>query len=145
MRIATRSSAIAVLLGLAAGLPHRHVLAMQDASSAKSMQQENATEAIRASFQRQTQRLADSTFANVNTIEDWQAQRPVLREQLLEMLGLAPLPNRTDLHATVTDRVERDDFIVEKLQFQSRPGLYVTANFYMPKQVDNPLPTILYL
>src|SRR5207245_2453764 len=34
---------------------------------------------------------------------------------------------------------------VEKLHFQSSPGLYVTANFYVPKKAKFPAPTILYL
>ena len=43
------------------------------------------------------------------------------------------LPQRTDLHAEVRGVVERPDFVVEKLLFQSSPGLYVTANLYRPK------------
>ncbi|MCH7726715.1 MAG: acetylxylan esterase [Planctomycetes bacterium] len=61
------------------------------------------------------------------------------------MLGLDPLPKRTDLKATITGRAEHDEFIVENLHFQSRPGLYVTANLYLPKKIDKPLPAILYV
>jgi dienelactone hydrolase len=89
--------------------------------------------------------LAITVLDRVQTLEDWQQMRPSLRTQLLEMLGLDPLPERTALHATTTGTTEQDGFVVENLHFQSRPGLYVTANFYRPKQVDRPLPTILYL
>ncbi|MFO0807207.1 MAG: prolyl oligopeptidase family serine peptidase [Gemmataceae bacterium] len=41
--------------------------------------------------------------------------------------------------------METAEFAVEKLHFQSRPGLYVTADFYRPLKVTQPLPTILYL
>jgi len=61
------------------------------------------------------------------------------------MLGLKPLPDRTPLHATVTGRMERDDYSVEKLHFQSRPGLYVTANLYLPHPAKKRSPAILYL
>jgi dienelactone hydrolase len=108
-------------------------------------QQQQASAATQQYFRRATERLASTALADVNTLEDWQRQRPLLRAQLLEMLGLDPLPERTDLHAAVTGTVELDDFVVEKLHFQSRPGLYVTANFYRPRHVDTPLPTILYL
>jgi dienelactone hydrolase len=61
------------------------------------------------------------------------------------MLGLFPFPARQDLKPVVTGQVERDSFIVEKLHFQSLPGLYVTANLYRPKQQQQPAPAILYL
>src|SRR5262249_40529182 len=34
---------------------------------------------------------------------------------------------------------------VEKLHFQSVPGLYVTANLYLPKKAALPAPAVLYL
>lgn len=75
----------------------------------------------------------------------WPERRAALRAQLQDMLGLKPLPPRGALHATVTGQVEREGIVVEKLHFQSSPGLYVTASFYRPQQVDGPLPTVLYL
>jgi dienelactone hydrolase len=96
-------------------------------------------------FRRSTHRLADACLSDVKTLADWQAARPTLRKQLLEMLGLNPLPAKTDLHATVMGTVDGGAFVVEKLHFQSRPSLYVTANFWRPKNVAKPLPTILYL
>jgi hypothetical protein len=65
--------------------------------------------------------------------------------EALEMFGLSPMPERGDLHATITGRVEDDTVAVEKIHFQSSPGLYVTANFYLPKHIDAPLPTVLYV
>ena len=50
------------------------------------------------------------------------------------MIGLWPLPEKTPLNATVTGSIERDDFVVEKLHYQSRPGLYVTANLWRPRR-----------
>src|SRR5688572_31084017 len=63
----------------------------------------------------------------------------------LEMFGLSPMPERTDLKPVITGRAESDHVIVEKIHFQSSPGLYVTANLYLPKKISGPLPTILYL
>jgi dienelactone hydrolase len=67
------------------------------------------------------------------------------RHQLLEMLGLDPLPERTPLCVHVTGSIEREDFRVEKLHFQSLPGLYVTGNLYLPAKAAEPMPAILYL
>ncbi len=96
-------------------------------------------------FRRETRALSDQCLTNVQTAEDWRNRAPELRRQLGEMLGLAPLPPRTDLQATVTKRFEHDTFTVENLHFQSRPGLYVTANLYVPKGLAKPAPAILYV
>ncbi|MGE0131544.1 MAG: alpha/beta hydrolase [Blastocatellales bacterium] len=96
-------------------------------------------------FRRQTERIAARTLADVHTLADWQAKRATYRQQLLEMLGLSPLPPRGDLKATLTGKVETEKFTVEKIHFQSLPGLYVTANLYLPKTLKGPAPTILYL
>ena len=98
-------------------------------------------------FRAETDRLAGQTLADVHTLEQWTARRGELRRQLFEMLGLDPLPERTPLEAAVTDKFEHDTFTVEMLHFQSRPGLYVTANLYLPKGAspDTPVPAVLYL
>jgi cephalosporin-C deacetylase-like acetyl esterase len=68
-----------------------------------------------------------------------------MRQEYLEMLGLWPLPEKTPLHATVTGTLEREDIVIDKLHFQSRPGLYVTGNLYRPKKTAGKLPTVLYV
>ncbi|MFO7948246.1 MAG: acetylxylan esterase [Armatimonadota bacterium] len=67
------------------------------------------------------------------------------REKWLQMLGMSPLPERTPLQAAVTGTLNRDDYVVEKLHFQSLPQAYVPGNLYRPPQVDEPLPAVLYL
>jgi dienelactone hydrolase len=100
---------------------------------------------IAAYFREETSRLRDACLADVESLEAWKAKRPVYRRQLLEMLGLDPMPERTDLKATITGRTDREGFSVEKLHFQSRAGLYVTGNLYLPKDLDGPAPAILYV
>lgn len=96
-------------------------------------------------FQIETTKLRDACLADISTLDDWNAKKGEYRRQLLEMLGLDPLPERTDLKPVITGRLEQEEFVVEKLHFQSRPGLYVTGNLYLPKKIDKPLPTILYV
>ena len=98
-----------------------------------------------AYFRHQTRMIADADLADIKTRADWEKKRPEYRRQFLDMLGLWPLPPRTDLHATITGKVETDLFTVEKLHFQSSPGLYVTANLYVPKRAKLPAPAILYV
>lgn len=100
---------------------------------------------IAAYFEAETARLRDACLAGVAAREAWEARRPELLAQLREMLSLDPLPEKTDLHATVTGQLERDGLVVEKLHFQSRPGLYVTANVYRPAKIEGRLPAVLYV
>ena len=90
----------------------------------------------------------DKNFMDgAKTKEEWTAKRPKLREQMFDMLGLSPRPEKTDLHATVTGTLDVNDVSIEKIHFQSRPGLYVTGNLYRPRVIakDKKLPAILYL
>src|SRR5262245_21450251 len=96
-------------------------------------------------FAAETKKLQDACLADIKTLADWKSKRDVYRRQLLEMLGLDPLPEKTDPRPAITGRLEHEDFVVEKLHFQSRPGLYVTGNLYLPKKIEKPLPTILYV
>ncbi len=118
------------------------------AASAPASRKAGATSAdqcLAQYFQTETERLTGRCLADVTTLEDWQAKRPLYRAQLLEMLGLDPFPQRTPLQPVVTGTIERSDFVVEKLHFQSRPGLYVTANLYLPQDLEEPAPAILYV
>ena len=95
-------------------------------------------------FREETERVHAQSLAGINTLRDWTDHRAEYREQLFEMLGLSPRPEKTDLRATVTGRLEHEAFFVEKLHFQSLPGLYVTADLYVPKNLPGRAPAILY-
>jgi dienelactone hydrolase len=96
-------------------------------------------------FANQTAEITNQTFAEINSLSDWTDRRDQYHDQLLEMLGLDPFPERTPLNARITGSVENDGVIAERIHFQSRPGLYVTGNFYRPVKQDAPLPAILYV
>src|SRR5713226_9062659 len=65
-----------------------------------------------------------------------------LRQKLLEMIGGLP-PAKTDLHAQVTGKIQMDGFSIEKLIFQSLPGVYVTALVYVPDDHSKKHPAVL--
>ncbi len=100
---------------------------------------------IEAYLKKETERLSARFLDGATTKEEWEAKRPRLKREYFEMLGLWPLPERTPLHATVTGTVERGDVVIEKLHYQSRPGLYVTGNLYRPKKPAGRLPAVLYV
>ena len=88
--------------------------------------------------------ISSQPLPGVHTLESWNQRRPELRRQLLYMLGLEPMPKRTPLRAEITGTLERPNYRIEKIVFQSLPGLYVTANLYIPHQRSGPLPAVLY-
>ncbi|OWK43110.1 alpha/beta hydrolase family protein [Fimbriiglobus ruber] len=101
-----------------------------------------------AYFRNQVKQIEDTCLTDLTTKDAWEKKRPELRRQFLDMMGLWPLPPRTDLKAVVTGKVEGAGFTVKKVQFQSRPGLYVTGNLYLPASSSTKsgkIPAILYV
>ncbi|MES2737936.1 MAG: acetylxylan esterase [Verrucomicrobiota bacterium] len=97
-------------------------------------------------MQQQTKDIEEKGgLKDITTKEDWLAKAPGYRKQLAEMLGLDPMPEKSPLQATKTGEVKGDGYIIENMHYQAVPGLYVTANFYLPTKVEKPLPTILYV
>ncbi len=101
-------------------------------------------------FRLETAKLTKQTqqrLQAVKTPDDWKHLKKELRSELFEMLGLDPLPPKTDLKAVVTGKVEHEEFTVENVHFQSKPHLYVTGNLYLPKnrKANEKLPAILYV
>jgi cephalosporin-C deacetylase-like acetyl esterase len=56
---------------------------------------------------------------------------------------LGAFPSRTPLNARVVDTLERGDYAIEKVIFESRPRYYVTANVYVPRRQEGPFPAVL--
>ncbi|MFP6888116.1 MAG: prolyl oligopeptidase family serine peptidase [Opitutales bacterium] len=102
---------------------------------------------LREYFELETAKTEESYLRDVRTKEDWLEKKDKYRRQLFYMLGLDPKRPRTDLKATVTGEVEGDGFVVEKLHYQSSPGLYVTGNLYLPavRKPGQKFPAILYV
>lgn len=96
-------------------------------------------------FTAEVDRITAEPLLGIDDAATWKARRPELQARLMSMLGLDPMPERTDLKVEVRGIVERPDFVVERILYQSSPGLYVTANLYRPKEVEEPLPAILYV
>lgn len=58
---------------------------------------------------------------------------------------VGPLPEPGELPSRTTGVTRHAGLLIERLWFQSRPGLYVTANLYLPDEAAGPLPAVLYL
>jgi len=105
-----------------------------------------ADEMIHAYLVAEEKKLRAKFMDGAKTKGDWEKARPRLKREFLEMLGLDPLPEQTPLKATVTGAIERSGVTIEKVHYQSKPGLYVTGNVYLPKPAgDKKHPAILYV
>ena len=98
-----------------------------------------------ANLRDQVGKIRDNSLKGIDSKADWDANSKEMRRQLLEMLGLWPLPAKTDLKPVVTGKIEAGGIRVEKIHFQSMPGLYVTANLYLPQKIEGKIPAILYV
>jgi len=79
-----------------------------------------------------------------DTIEAWEERAKDLRTRILVANGLWPELPKTSLNPVIHGKVERDDFTVEKVYFESIPGFYVTGLLYRPKgKGDGPFPAVL--
>ncbi|NQV23623.1 MAG: acetylxylan esterase, partial [Rhodopirellula sp.] len=83
-------------------------------------------------FEAETAKLAAASLSKYQSKEDWEKDKATHRQHLFEMLGLDPLPEKSPLKSVITGTVDHEDIVVERVHFQSRPGLYVTGNFYRP-------------
>jgi len=78
----------------------------------------------------------------IRTEQDLLNVQEKLRASLLQMIGGLP-EQKTDLHARITGKIQAGGFSIEKLFFESLPGVYVTALVYVPNDQSSRHPAIL--
>lgn len=83
------------------------------------------------------------TFTAPATKDEWLRRAAELRQQIMVSAGLWPLPERTPLNAHIFGKLDRGDYTVEKVYFESCPGHYVTGNLYRPKNTTSKAPAVL--
>ncbi len=105
---------------------------------------ESRTE-VRRWLEREARLVTERAAAEIASRDVWEPLRARRREELRDMLGLLPWPERSPLNPRITGTLDRGAYLVEKLAFESLPKLYVTANFYLPKHRPGPVPGILYV
>ncbi len=75
-------------------------------------------------------------WGGIRTEQDLLRLQKEIHQRLLTMLGGLPT-TRTPLHPHVTGRIAMDGFHIEKLIFESLPGVYVTALLYVPDDLNS--------
>lgn len=83
-----------------------------------------------------------AAFDKVRTEADLLALRREIRARVLDIIGGLP-ETRAPLNARVTGTVPMDGYRIEKVVFESLPGLHVTALAYVPDAPGGPKPAVL--
>jgi len=81
-------------------------------------------------------------IAQLQTQNDHLKRQEAVKEKLLQLVG--PLPEKTPLNARVTGVIQKEDYTVEKLIYESLPGYYVTAALFIPRNLKGKAPAVIY-
>lgn len=91
--------------------------------------------------------ITESALQNIESKEDWQQIRDDRYAEMVQMLSLKDMPlqgQRSPLNVKKTGTIQMEGYRIEKLYYESIPGLYVPANLYIPDHITDPRPAILY-
>src|SRR6185437_12581287 len=86
-----------------------------------------------------SRRLA--ALAGIHSVAQMQERAAMVRSKLWELIG--GTPERTPLNPRVTGAIDRGQYRIENIVFESFPNVYVTANLYLPGSGKPPYPAIL--
>jgi len=78
------------------------------------------------------------------SLSAWEVRREQVRRRILVAAGLWPMPTKTPLKAVIHGKIDRGEYTIEKVYFESAPGFFVTGNLYRPKNVKGRVPGVLF-
>ena len=83
----------------------------------------------------------DSLLALLKSASAWDSRAQTIRDSMVSWTG--PFPARTSLNARTTGVIDRKDYVIEKIIFESRADFLVSGNLYIPKNLSSPGPAVL--
>src|SRR6267378_1005888 len=83
-------------------------------------------------------------FTPPSSKPDWEKHAERVRMQILVSQGLWPMPTKAPLNAVIHGKMDRGEYTVENVYFESAPGFFVTGNLYRPKNVTGKAPGVLF-
>lgn len=95
-----------------------------------------------AGLARRAYQLRNQQLARLTSPEAVRQRQAWVRRTFWELVG--GQPERTPLNTRVLGGFERAGYRLEKLVYESRPGLFIPANLYIPKQGRPPFPGVLF-
>ena len=77
---------------------------------------------------------ADRAWQRLKTREEYDAYRKAMHAKMVEAIG--GFPERTPLNARTVATFRREGYVIEKVMFESMPGLVVSANLFIPDRPE---------
>ena len=93
-------------------------------------------------------KITHGSLEEIETLDQWEKVKEERYQEFIEMIGMQDMPlngERSPLNVTYTGTIKAKKYRVEKLYYESMPGLYVPANLYIPNGLKKKAPAILYV
>jgi dienelactone hydrolase len=85
--------------------------------------------------------LRDKEIEKLKTADDWIRRQTDVKKKLQGFTGT--FPEKGPLNPRITGTIKKDGYRIEKIVFESFPGLYVTGCLYVPEKIKKNAPAIL--
>jgi dienelactone hydrolase len=110
---------------------------LKESESLREMLPRDIYGRIRAANQQST-----ADWRKIQSRADWEAFRDERIARLRKSLGdITPQPQEVTIN--VTSKIEEDGYLIQNVTYESRPGVTVTANLYVPTPPREKMPGIL--
>ena len=91
---------------------------------------------------RQAYQRREAALARIKTPDDLRARQEWVRRTFWQLTG--GQPERTPLNLQQTGGFAREGYRVQLLTYESRPGVHIPANLYLPAGAPPPFPAVLF-
>jgi hypothetical protein len=78
-----------------------------------------------------------------DNLKDWETYRVQLKKVIIEKAGVI-INHNLALNIKETGTIQMKGYSIKKITFQTRPGIYATANLYIPDG-KGPFPAVVYM
>ena len=82
-------------------------------------------------------------IAGIETLNDWKIRQSEIEEKLNKIIG--PFPDKTPLNAQVLRSAQKDGYRIEYIVFESVPEFYIPSALFIPDELEQKAPTILFV
>ena len=87
--------------------------------------------------------MREAEIECLKTKSDWQKRQYYVKKLFMEIVG--PFHERTPLNPQITGIIKKNDYTIEKIIFESMPNYHVTGCLFIPDDIIEKRPAILFV